>query len=131
MVSTIGCARPVYCLQYKKHKQSTCACTTKKIVWPGGIAGHTTLTVSNATLTTITVTPLSANIALGTSQQFTATGNYTDGPHDLTNQATWTSSNVGTAVVNSAGVAISAATGTTTIKAAMGTVNGTATLTVH
>jgi hypothetical protein len=97
----------------------------------GGIAGHTTLTVSNATLTTITVTPLSADIALGTSQQFTATGNYTDGPHDLTNQATWTSSNVGTAVVNSAGVAISAATGTTTIKAAMGTVNGTATLTVH
>jgi uncharacterized protein YjdB len=97
----------------------------------GGIAGHTTLTVSNATLNTITVTPASADIALGNSQQFTATGNYTDGPHDLTNQATWTSSDVSTAVVNSAGLAISAATGTTTIKAAMGPVNGMATLTVH
>ncbi len=97
----------------------------------GGVAGHTTLTVNNATLNTINVTPASADVALGTSQQFTATGNYTDGPHDLTNQATWTSSNVGTAVVNSAGLAISAATGTTTIKAAMGPVNGMATLTVH
>ena len=97
----------------------------------GGVAGHTTLTVNNAMLNTINVTPASADVALGTSQQFTATGNYTDGPHDLTNQATWTSSNVGTAVVNSAGLAISAATGTTTIKAAMGPVNGMATLTVH
>jgi uncharacterized protein YjdB len=97
----------------------------------GGVSGSTTLTVSNATLNTITVTPASANIALGTSQQFTATGNYSDGAHDLTNQAAWTSSNVSTAVVNGAGLAISAATGTATIKAAMGPVNGTAILTVH
>jgi hypothetical protein len=99
----------------------------------GGVAGSTTLTVSNATLNSITVTPASASIALGNSQQFTATGNYTDGPHDLTNQATWTSSDVHTAVVNGTGLAISAASGTTTIKAAMGSVvpPGSAVLTVQ
>jgi uncharacterized protein YjdB len=96
----------------------------------GGVAGHTTLTVSNATLNSITVTPPNASIHLGTSQQFTATGNYTDGPHDLTNQAAWTSSDVGTAVVNGTGLAISAAAGTTTITAGMGSTTGTAVLTV-
>jgi hypothetical protein len=98
----------------------------------GGVHGSTTLMVSNATLNSITVSPSSASIPLGNSQQFTATGNYTDGPHDVTNQATWTSSNVSTAVVNSAGLAISAASGTTTIKAAMGSVTpGSAVLTVQ
>jgi trimeric autotransporter adhesin len=98
----------------------------------GGVVGSATLTVSNATLTSITVTPSSASIALGTSQQFTATGNYSDGPHDLTNQATWTSSDVHTAVVNGTGLAISAASGTTTIEAAMGSVTpGSAVLTVQ
>jgi hypothetical protein len=49
---------------------------------------------------TETVTPSSARIALGTSQQFAATGTDSDGHHGLDHQATWTSSEVHTAVVN-------------------------------
>lgn len=101
-----------------------------------GVVGAAKLTVTNATIVTVTVAPSSANIALGSSQQFTATGNFSDGStQDLTNQVTWTSSTVGTAVINSTGLANSAGTGTTTIKATftttMATATGMATLTVH
>ncbi len=59
---------------------------------PGNITASTsTLTVGPAGLTSITITPANPSIALGTTQSFTATGNYTDGTHaDLTNAVTWT-----------------------------------------
>src|SRR5260370_21755901 len=47
------------------------------------------LTVSNATLNSITVTPANPSAPLGRSVQFTATGNYSDGTHhNLTDAAT-------------------------------------------
>lgn len=63
---------------------------------PGGVSATTTLTVVNLPLVSIDVTPTSASIAMGTVQQFTATGIYSDGTstltQDLSSQATWTSS---------------------------------------
>ena len=57
-------------------------------------------------LQSITVTPANPSIAVGAHQQFTATGNYSDGSHqNLTNSATWTSSNQSVATVNSSGYA--------------------------
>jgi hypothetical protein len=83
------------------------------------------------TLTSITVTPATASISVGGHQQFTATGNYSDGSHqNLTNSATWTSSSPSIATVSSGGLASGVAAGTTTIKAASGSIYGTASLTV-
>jgi concanavalin A-like lectin/glucanase superfamily protein/Big-like domain-containing protein len=85
----------------------------------------------SATLQSITVTPANPSIAAGGHQQFTATGNYSDGSHqDLTSSATWSSSNQSVATITSTGYATGVATGTTTIKAVSGSISGTTTLTV-
>jgi trimeric autotransporter adhesin len=93
----------------------------------GSISGSTGLTVSAATLVSIAVTPANPSIALDTTQQFAATGTYTDNStQDLTTSATWTSTNPSVASISNAsgsnGLATSAATGTTNITAAIGTV---------
>lgn len=56
----------------------------------GLISGSLTVTVSAASLASITVTPAAPSIALGQTQQLAATGNYSDGTtQDLTAFATW------------------------------------------
>lgn len=85
----------------------------------------TTLTVTATQLGSITVTPpippaTSTTIAVSSSQQFTATGNY---PNDsstptqpFTNSVTWSSSNPAVATIDpNSGKATGVATGTTTI----------------
>jgi uncharacterized protein YjdB len=97
-----------------------------------GQVGTATLSVNNATLSSIAVTPSSASIAVGSSQQFNANGTFTNGSsYRITGQCAWSSSDVSVATMNSKGLATSAASGTTTIKAAMNGVNGTAILTVQ
>lgn len=108
----------------------------------GGITGSATLTVVPATLVSITVAPANPSIALGSSQQFTATGTYSDTTtQDLTASVTWSSSPSSVALIgnatSSAGKATSLTTGSATITATMnttqpiaGTISGSATLTV-
>jgi len=101
----------------------------------GGVTGVTTLTVSDATLVSIAVTPADASIADGTTQEFTATGLYTDGStQDLTTEVTWSSFNEAVATVSNAddskGLATAAGAGTTTVSAISGGVTGDTTLTV-
>lgn len=99
-----------------------------------GIPGSTTLTVTNAVLTAIEITPTNPSLPLGTTRQFMATGIYTDTTtQDLTDQVTWTSSNDAIATVSNAaphGLATSVALGSVTVTATMGAFSGTTTLTV-
>jgi uncharacterized protein YjdB len=96
------------------------------------LSGPASLTVTNATLTSITVTPPTPTIALDDTEQFTATGNFSDGStEDLTDQVTWTSSKVSVATMKADGLASTAGIGTTTITATMNGVKGTAMLTVN
>ncbi|GHD04884.1 hypothetical protein GCM10007320_66260 [Pseudorhodoferax aquiterrae] len=86
-----------------------------------------TLNVTPATLSSITVTPASPNVAAGLSQQFTAVGIYSDQTtQPLTDQVTWASSNGGVATVSNAngshGLATTTATGTASITAASGAI---------
>lgn len=98
----------------------------------GGQVGTATLTVTNATLTSIAVTPSNASIPLGTSQQMTATGTFSDGSSlNITGQVSWTSSDPGVATINQFGNASSVASGTSTLKASLEGVSGTAILTVQ
>jgi hypothetical protein len=70
-------------------------------------------------------------LPLGETQQFTATGNYTDqSTQNLTQSATWISSGPAIATVSPAGAAVAKAVGTATISATSGSATGTASLTV-
>ena len=84
------------------------------------------------TLTSIAVTPVNPAIPAGSSQQFTATGTYSNGStQNITSQVTWTSSSTGVASINTSGLATGVAAGTSTISAAQGAVSGSAALTVQ
>ncbi len=97
----------------------------------GSVTGSTTLTVTAATLVSIAVTPVNPSVAAGGTQQFTATGTYSDSStQNLTASATWASSSTATATINTAGLATAVKVGTTTISAKSGTVTGSTTLTV-
>jgi hypothetical protein len=97
-----------------------------------GQVGTATLTVNNATLTSIAVTPTNDSIPLGASVQMTATGSFSNGSSiNITAQAAWSSSNPGVVTVNPFGLASSVASGTSTLKAALDGVSGTTILTVQ
>ena len=67
----------------------------------GLVSGSTVLTVTSATLQSIAVTPANPSIAAGLTQQFTATGTYSDGSHlDLTGSVTWASGTTATATIS-------------------------------
>src|SRR5256885_14732620 len=77
------------------------------------------------TLTSIAVTPATpANLKVGATQQFTATGTYSDSSTaDITTTVTWASGTTATATITaSGGLATAVAAGTTQITATMGTV---------
>jgi hypothetical protein len=96
-----------------------------------GITGSTTLTVTAPTLVSMAVTPANPSIAAGQTQQFTATGTYSNGStQNLTSTATWSSSATGVATMSTTGLASALGVGQTTIAAASGAINGSTTLTV-
>ena len=82
-------------------------------------------------LKSITVTPTNPSIASGTLQQFVATGQFGSGSTvDLTTSVTWTSSVPSVATISATGLASAVGPGPTVIQAALGTINGSTTLTV-
>ncbi len=100
-----------------------------------GVQGATTATVTSAILASITIDPADPSIANGTSVQLTATGNFSDGTtEDLTNLASWTSSDGTVAEVSNAvgskGLATGLAVGTASITATFNGVQGATTVTV-
>ncbi len=82
------------------------------------------------TLTSITVAPANATVAVGATQQYTATGTYSDSStQNLTSQVTWASSNTTAATISSTGLATAVAAGSATISATLGSVSGSTGLT--
>src|SRR5439155_747331 len=71
----------------------------------GAVSGSTTLTVGPAALVSIAVTPANPAIPKGTTQQFSATGTYSDAStQDLTSSVTWASSNTAAATISAGGL---------------------------
>ncbi len=108
--------------------------TTLKAAY-GGIEATTPITVTAATLSSLQVTPSLPTIANGLTQQFQATGVYSDGSTaDLTSSATWASSSAANATISngigSKGLATAKSAGTSTISASVGAVSASTTLTV-
>lgn len=105
----------------------------------GGISATSDLTVSigsgggTSGAPSISVVPgTAAATFVGETTQFLASGSLTAGgsSQNLTNQVQWISSNAQVATVNSGGLATAVGSGTTTITASSGGVNGSAILTV-
>jgi hypothetical protein len=68
---------------------------------------------------------------MGATQQFTATGTYSDGSTaNVTSNATWSSTDTFVASVSSAGLATGSGAGSTTVTATLNTVSGNVTATV-
>src|SRR6266700_2607928 len=108
----------------------TCSITAKM----GSVTGSFSTAVAPA-LVSISVTPATASIAPGTTQQFIATGNYSNGSQqNLTGSATWASSNTGIATVSTTsptrGLAQAVENGSVTMTATSGSISGTASLSV-
>ena len=80
----------------------------------------------------VEITPSNPSLPIGATQQFTATATQSDGTSiEVTDQATWTSSNTAVATVNSSGLASALRPGTAIITAAYGSTVGSTTLTVN
>jgi hypothetical protein len=87
------------------------------------------LTVTAPVLASITVAPASIVVPKGLTQNYTATGVYSDGTtQNLTSTVSWTSTSG--ASINSAGLATANVLGQNTITATSGSINGTADMTV-
>ncbi len=94
-------------------------------------AGSAAVIVSPAALSSVSVTPATATIPAGSTQQFDAKATYADNTTvDVTSQATWASATAATATISNLGLASGLAAGTSNITAAFNGQTGTAMLTV-
>jgi len=96
-----------------------------------GVTGYGTLTVTKALLVSITITPANPDLLLGTLQQFTATGTFSDqSVQDITGSVAWASSNSTVASFHGKGLAAALALGSLTISATSGSISGSTTVNV-
>src|SRR5207253_3015851 len=96
-----------------------------------GTVGMAMVTVTDATIVSIAVSPTNPSIAKGTTKQLTAMATFTDNSHqDISASATWASSSATVATVSSTGLATGGAKGTSYISASSGGQSGKTTLTV-
>ncbi len=87
--------------------------------------------VNGTMLTSIVVTAPSSSLPAAASQQYRAIGAYSDHTtKDLTQAVAWTSSDAGKASISATGMVTALTEGTTTITAALGSVEGSAVLNV-
>lgn len=99
-----------------------------------GVTGSASVTVTEATLVSIAVTPVNPSISDGATVQLKATGTYSDGSmKDLTNEVSWISSSETIAHVDntvSPGLVTGIAGGGAMMTATLGTVSGADSVTV-
>jgi hypothetical protein len=95
------------------------------------LSGRTSITVGQAALLQIALSPNSSSLPLGESEAITATGLFSDGSQqNLTTSVAWSSSAPAVATVSTSGSATGKSQGATTIGASLGPVHGAASLSV-
>ncbi len=96
-----------------------------------GSTGNATVAVGAPALVTITVSPNQSSMPVGETRQLTATGNFSDGSiQNLTQSATWISSGLAIASVNTQGVVTAAGVGAAQVSATSQGITGSASVTV-
>ena len=97
----------------------------------GGSSGSLQPPPAAPTLSSIAVTPANPSVTAGMTEQFKATGTFSDNStQDLTATAKWSSSATAVATISSSGLATCLTAGTTMIQATSGNTSGMTTLTV-
>jgi uncharacterized protein YjdB len=80
---------------------------------------------TSRSLVSIAITPANTAVLLGTLQQFTATGTYSDhSSQDITDSVTWSSSDISVASIAGGGLATALTLGSVTISATSGSITG-------
>ncbi len=88
------------------------------------------LSGKGVTVSSLSVSPANPTIGVGSMQQFAATATFNDSSTgDITDLATWTSSDTTVATIDSSGLATAVATGTSTIQATYGSSSDSTVLT--
>lgn len=83
-----------------------------------GGTGSTAVSIGAATLSALAVTPAITSLAKGTTQQYVATGTFSDGTtQDLSSGAIWTTDDLSIATVDSAGLLTAAGVGSANVTA--------------
>jgi len=100
------------------------------------VSAKAVLTVTNAVISSISLSPANSTIAEDTNQQFIATGTFSDdSEQDITDLATWFTINNSVGTIsnspNSRGLFVSIDSGSTVIEATFGLINGQTGLTVE
>jgi hypothetical protein len=90
----------------------------------GSATAAVPLTVTNATLSSIDLSPANPSVSVDGSQQLTAAGTFSDGTTQTLVGVTWSSSNTAVAVVNSSGLASATGSGSATVSASLNGVSG-------
>ncbi|KAA6457835.1 hypothetical protein DYQ86_20910 [Acidobacteria bacterium AB60] len=99
-----------------------------------GVTGTASFTVApsaSPTLVSIAVTPAAPSITVGATQQFTATGTYSDNSTaNISSTVTWSVTTPSVASISNTGLATGVAAGSTPVKATLSGITGSTTLTV-
>ena len=97
----------------------------------GGGGGGSNTTPPPVTLSSVTVASASSSQALGFTQQFTATANFSDGTtRDVSSTATWSTADTNIATVSATGLVTAKAVGSTTVRASFNNLTGSTAFTV-
>lgn len=97
----------------------------------GKATAMTTVTVTAKALTSIAVTPATASLTVGATQQYAATATYSDSSTaDISASANWTSGTPGVASITATGLASAVAPGSTQIGASLNSISGSTSLAV-
>ena len=93
---------------------------------------NSTGTNTTKTLTSISISPATANISMGATQQFTATAKYNDGSTaNVSSTVTWSVNSSSIATINATGLATGKASGSVNVTASLSGMSGSATLQVQ
>ncbi|WP_181790664.1 Ig-like domain-containing protein [Myxococcus llanfairpwllgwyngyllgogerychwyrndrobwllllantysiliogogogochensis] len=104
--------------------------TTVRARWDA-VSAEAPVQVTDATLVSMVIAPAAPSLAVGLSQQLTATATLTDGgTHVVTSDVQWNSSDATVATVSESGLVRAIAPGQATVRAVLGTVEVSALVTV-
>jgi hypothetical protein len=96
-----------------------------------GSTGSTQLTVTNAVLSRLEISPSNPQLALGTTLDLSALGLYSDGSsQDLTQQVSWNSANTSILTINGGGRVQTLSVGGTSVSATVAGISASQTITV-
>jgi hypothetical protein len=133
-------------MQSSRYAHSAALLTDGDVLVVGGAGGFCTGSCSStqlyvpdnltpSELISVAITPSVSTLAVGATQQFTATGTFSDGSMQTLQSVRWSSSNLGVATItNDAtnhGVALAVTAGQTTITASAGSISSSIVLTVQ